>query len=154
MNASFSTRRFVAGLQAGMAGALVMLAWLGLAMIWAGHSVWWFPNLMATTFGGDPALRNGFGKYTAPGFALHLLLYSLFGGAFGWLVPSRMGGTRILLLAVIAALGFYFAMYDFVWPRVNPLVPLYSPDRPVIVGHVFFAFFLARVSRYAPGTIR
>jgi len=141
--------RTAAGLQTGMAGALVMLLWLTVAMAWSQHSVWWFPNLMATTFWGDPALQNGFDRYSAAGLALHLLQYSALGVLFAWLVPSRTSYTRLLLFGVILSLAYYYFMYGYVWRHWDPLIPLYSADRPVLVAHVFFGMMLGRLPHYA-----
>jgi hypothetical protein len=153
MHERFSTDRFLAGLQTGMAGALVMLAWLALAMLWSRHSIWWFPNLMATTFGGDPALQMNFGKYTAAGLALHLIQYSVLGAVFALIAPLRGAPlhpsyTRLALLGLLLSLAFYYLMYDFVWKYWNPLIPLYIPDRAIVVAHVFFGMMLGRLPLY------
>ncbi len=148
MNPRGTSPRVLAGLQTGMAGALMMLAWLGVVTLWSRHSVWWFPNLMATTFGGDPALQNHFDRYSPAGLALHLLQFSLLGALFARAVPERTGYTRLLLAGVVLAVAYYYLMYGFVWKHLNPLIPLYSPDRQILVGHIFFGFMLARLPRY------
>ena len=140
--------RLLAGLQAGMAGALLMLGWLLIVTVWSMHSVWWFPNLMATTFGGDPALKTGFGKYSLAGLALHLVQYSALGAVFAALISPRLAYTRLLLLGILVSIGFYYLMFGFVWKHVNPLIPLYSPDRQIIIAHVFYGLMLARVRHY------
>ncbi len=148
MNERWATSRLSAGLQTGMAGALVMLGWLALTSLWSRHSIWWFANLMATTFGGDAALRADFGKYTAAGIALHLVQFCALGAVFAAVVPERTTYTRLLLYGLITSMAFYYLMYGVVWKHLNPLVPLYSPDRPILVGHIFFGFMLARLGRY------
>jgi hypothetical protein len=148
MNERHSTARLLPGLQAGMAGALVMLAWLALAMLWSKHSIWWFPNLMATTFGGEAALRLGFGKYTAAGLALHLIQFSFLGAIFALVMPAQMRRGRAVLIGVIVGVAWFYLMYGLVWKHLNPIIPLYSPDRQILVGHVFFGMMLGRVSRY------
>lgn len=153
MNERFSTFRFLAGLQTGMAGALTMLAWLALAMLWSRHSIWWFPNLMATTFGGDPALKMSFGKYSAAGLALHLVLYSALGGLFALVVPlhaahGHISYGRLALIGLVVSMAFYYLMYDFVWKYWNPLIPLYIPDRAIVVGHIFYGMMLGRLPHY------
>lgn len=145
--------RFVAGLQAGMAGALVMLAWLAITMLWYRNSIWWFPNLMATTFGGDPALHPGFGKYSPAGIALHLVQFSVLGGLFAITVPQSFPYLRLLLLGVLAGLGYYFVMYDFAWKHLNSLIPLYAVDRPTLVGHLLYGLMLARAPRYLKASV-
>ena len=153
MNRGFSDSRVAVGLQAGMAGGLVMLAWLGLATLWSKHSVWWFPNLMATTFGGDAALQSKFGRYSFAGLALHLLQYSLLGAIFARIAPERASYPRLLLLGLLLSLAYYFLMYDLLWKHINPLVPLYSPDRQILIGHIFYGFMLARLRNYAIASV-
>lgn len=145
----WASERVSAGLQTGMAGALVILAWLALAMVWAQHSIWWFPNLMGTTFGGDSALRAGFGRYSLAGIALHLIQYSALGVVFAYLVPARPRFGALLLSGILLSLAYYFVMYGWVWKHINPLIPLYSPDRQVLIAHIFYGMMLARFPRYA-----
>src|SRR5579875_1071912 len=97
MNPYGSTSRALAGLQTGMFGALILLGWMALATLWSRHSVWWYPNLMATTFGGDPALRIGFGRYSLAGLALHLVQYAGLGVIYAAVVPRHTAYTRLLL---------------------------------------------------------
>lgn len=125
-----------------------MLVWLCLAMSLARRSVWWFPNLMATSFWGDPALTNSFGKYSAAGLALHLLQYSALGVVFAWIAPARATYTRLLLFGVVLSLAYYYFMYGYVWKRWDPLIPLYIADRAILVAHVFFGMVLATLPRY------
>jgi hypothetical protein len=80
--------------------------------------------------------------------ALHLVQFSALGAAFAAIVPERLPYTRMVLLGLIASVAFYYLMYGLVWKHLNPLVPLYSPDRPILVGHIFFGFMLARLARY------
>ena len=152
MNRGFSTSRLAAGLQTGMAGGLLMLAWLALATFWSKHSIWWFPNLMATTFGGDSALQGKFGKYSPAGLALHLLQYSLLGALFARITPERASYLRLLLTGVVFSVAYFLLMYGVVWKQINPLIPLYSPDRQILVAHVFFGFMLARLRNYLPAS--
>jgi hypothetical protein len=68
----------LAGFEAGMAGVLVMLLWLAAASVWYRHTPWSVPNIMASNFYGDDAIRPGFGWSSLSGIALYLILYSLF----------------------------------------------------------------------------
>ena len=153
MNLRFMPFRAAAGLQAGMAGGLVMLGWLSLTTLWSRNSIWWFPNLMATTFGGDPALQPSFGKYSLSGLALHFIQYSLLGVVYAKLVPERAPYTRLLSTGLIIAVAYYYLMYGFVWKHLNPLVPLYSPDRQILAGHLFYGFMLTRIRNYRSASV-
>src|ERR1700719_3042137 len=70
----------LAGLQAGMLGALWMLAWLGVGAAWQNRGFWNSENLFATAFYGSDAVRSNFGLRTVTGLALFLLLSSLLAG--------------------------------------------------------------------------
>lgn len=149
MNTRYGKARFVAGLQAGMAGALVLLGWMALSMVWARHSPWWFPNLMATPMGGEAALRNSFGRFTSAGIASVLLQYSLLGGLLAWLIPESTLGTRLVLFGIMTGLGFYYLMFFGIWRHYEPLMALYSPDRQLVVGHILYGLMLGRLGRYS-----
>src|SRR5689334_21823616 len=81
---------FLAGLQAGMMAALLMLGWLGVSAVWQQHTFWSAANQMATVLHGGAAIVSGFGPYTASGLALYLVVYSLIGAVFALLVPHRL----------------------------------------------------------------
>src|SRR3954465_12760694 len=88
----------LAGLQAGVAGALVMLLWLALASVWYRRSLWHIPNLLATPFHGEAALRHRFSFSTVSGIALHVLIYGALGAAFALAVQDRWSPARKVLL--------------------------------------------------------
>ena len=134
----------LAGLEAGMLAGLVMLAWLAAASAFQHRSVWAVPNLLATTFYGESALRQSFGAKTLAGLALHLFVYSLLGAAFGIVVQHRGTRLRLTLLGILSALAWHYFSFGFFWKTVNPLVMLYSPDRPMLVGHLLYGGLLGR----------
>jgi hypothetical protein len=138
----------LAGLQSGMFGALMMLGWLALASVYYRRSLWTIPNLLASTFHGEAALRPDFAQTTFSGIALHLLIYATLGALFGILVRDRTTRLRSALLGVIWAMGWYYLSFGALWKSVNPLVPLYVPDRPMLVGHLIYGGLLGRVPLY------
>lgn len=79
----------LAGLQAGMLGALCMLAWLGIDSSWGRRGFWKDENLFATFFYGDDAIRASFGIRTMPGLALYLIVYSALGCIFALALRNR-----------------------------------------------------------------
>jgi hypothetical protein len=141
----------LAGLQSGMLGALTMLGWLAAASVYYRRSLWTVPNLLASTFHGEAALRSDFTRTTFSGIALHLMIYATLGAVFGLLVGHRTTRLRIALLGVIYAMGWYYLSFGALWKSVNPLVPLYVPDRPMIVGHLIYGGLLGRVPVYLRG---
>jgi hypothetical protein len=138
----------LAGLQSGTYAALVMLAWLAAASIYYRRTVWAIPNLFATTFHGASALRRDFGSTTVSGLALHLLIYALLGALFGLLVQDRATRLRTTLLGMIWGVLWYYAWFNVLWTAINPLIPLYVPDRPMLVGHLIYGGLLGRTPAY------
>jgi hypothetical protein len=141
---------FLAGLQAGMLAVLWMLAWMGLTAVWQRRSFWTSENLLATTFYGGAAVRDGFTASTASGLALYLLVYSTLGGLFAAGIGLRPAPARLLLASIAAALGWYYLSFHYVWRAVSPLVPLLHAVRPNLVGHIIYGALVARFPKYLP----
>jgi hypothetical protein len=144
----------LAGLQAGMLGALGMLAWLGIVSLWDRRGFWHDENLFATFFYGDDAVRAGFGVKTLPGLALYLIVYSALGFIFALAVRNHFTPRRLLLAAVIFALGWFYLSFHLLWKSAMPLVYLLYADRPMIVGHLIYGACLARFPGYLQGKKR
>jgi hypothetical protein len=140
----------LAGLQAGMLGALWMLAWLGIDSLWDRRGFWSNENLFATFFYGDDAVRAGFGVKTLPGLALYLIVYSALGFIFASAVRNRFRPLRTLLAALIFSLGWFYLSFHVLWKSAMPLVYLLYADRPMIVGHLIYGACLARFPGYLP----
>jgi hypothetical protein len=138
----------LAGLQSGMFGALATLVWLGLASMYYRRSFWAVPNLLASTVHGESALRWGFAMTTFTGMAMFLVIYSVLGAIFGLLLQDRTTRTRTALIGMIFALGWYYLSFGPVWKAVNPLVPLYVQDRPMLAGHLIYGSLLGRMPLY------
>lgn len=144
----------LAGLQAGMLGGFGLLAWLGIVSLWDRRSFWHDENLFATFFYGDDAVRAGFGIKTLPGLALYLLIYSALGFIFALAARNHFPPRRLLLAALIFALGWFYLSFHLLWKSAMPLVYLLYADRPMIVGHLIYGACLARFPGYLPGKKR
>jgi hypothetical protein len=140
----------LAGLQAGMLGALFMLAWLGIDSSWGRRGFWNDENLFSSFFFGDDAIRSGFGVKTLPGLALFLIVYSALGCIFALALRNRFRPLRRLLAALIFALGWFYLSFHVLWKSAMPLVYLLYADRPMIIGHLIYGACLARFARYLP----
>ena len=138
----------LAGLQSGMFGALATLGWLGLTSMYYRRSFWAVPNLLASTMHGESALRWGFAASTFTGVSIFLVIYSVLGAIFGLVLQDRTTRARTALIGMIFALGWYYLSFGPVWKAVNPLVPLYVQDRPMIAGHLIYGGLLGRVPLY------
>ena len=147
-NPGLGLRHALAGLQAGVLGALVIFACLMVGSLWNGRSIWVVPNLFATTFFGSHVYRNQLLRTSWTGLALIVALYGGLGTLWGCIWRDRR--TRWLgLYGAVAGLCVYFLFYDFVWRHVNPLVTLYAPDRQLQLGHLLLGLALARSPLYA-----
>jgi hypothetical protein len=134
----------LAGIQAGVIGALILLGYVALDSAWHRRSVWTVPNLLASTFYGESAYRPGLGARTSAGVALLLVLYGVLGAVFGLVVRDQDSRLRVMLLGLIYGTGWFFLSFDVLWKYVNPLVNIYSPDRAMLVGHLLYGGTLGR----------
>jgi hypothetical protein len=141
-------RHALAGLQAGILGALIMLACLMAGSVLDRRSVWVVPNLFASTFFGGDAYLDRYLHTTWSGLALFMSIYGALGTVWGcvWRDDSR---SWLTFYGGVFGLAVYFVFFDFVWKRVNPLMTLYAPDRQLELGHIIWGMILARSPRYA-----
>ena len=142
---------FLAGLQAGMAGALWMLAWLGLASAWERRGFWASENLMAGIFHPNRDIAVDFGWSSISGLAVYLLLYSLLGACFA--MPAARAGmkrTRVTLLALGFAVAWYYFAFHLLWRTVSPPIAFLQPERPTVVGHLIYGLLLGRFFAHLP----
>jgi hypothetical protein len=128
----------LAGIQAGIVGALILLGYLALDSKWHRRSIWTVPNLLASTFYGESAYGPDFGGRTTAGLALLLVIYGVLGAVFGLVVRDQGSRARVVLLGLIYATAWFFLSFDVLWKHVNPLVHIYSPDRAMLIGHLLY----------------
>jgi hypothetical protein len=141
---------FLAGLEAGMLGAVGMLAWLGISAEWHNRSFWTAENLMATAFWGPAAVRSGFGFPSVSGLALYLVVYSLLGALLALVLRDRVRPVRTLLVALVFALAWYYLSFRVIYVRALPLVALLHVERQTVLGHLIYGTFLGRYPAYLP----
>jgi hypothetical protein len=147
-NEKFPLRHALAGLQAGVLGALVLFACVMIGSLWDDRSIWVVPNLFATTFFGGNAYRNQLLRTSWTGIALIIAMYGALGVLWGCIWRDR----RIPWLGfygAVTGLCIYFLFFDSLWRHVNPLITLYAPDRQLQLGHVLWGIVLARSPLYS-----
>lgn len=127
-----------------------MLAWLGIAATAVNHGFWSFENLFASAFRRHTAMAHGFEFATLSGAALWLLLYSGLGAAFAALVRDRLQPVRSGLFAILFSLAWFYLSFHWLWRHAMPLLYLFYPERPVLMGHVLYGICLARQRTYLP----
>jgi hypothetical protein len=140
----------LAGLQAGMVGALWMLAWLGVSAEWQNQGFWNSENLFATAFYGSDAVRSNFGTKTIPGLALYLLIYCLLGGVFALIFRSRARSGRLIAIGILFALGWFYLSFHLIWKSELPLLYLLYSDRPMVLGHLIYGICIGRFQAHYP----
>jgi hypothetical protein len=143
-----SPRHALAGLEAGVLGTILMLACLMAGSILNGRSVWVAPNLFATAFRGSAVYRNEFLNTSWAGVALLVAIYGGLGLIWGmvWRDSRR---PSLALLGGVVGLVLYFLFFHLIWNRVDPLIPLYAPDRQLELGHILWGMALAKSPGFA-----
>jgi hypothetical protein len=145
-------RAFLAGLEAGMLGAICLLAWLGASAVWKGRGFWTAANLMASVFYGAGAIRAGFSGSTLSGVALYLLLYSLLGALFAMAFQTRMPRLRLTLVSILFAIFWYYLSFRVLWRAAAPLLARLHYAQATVWGHVIYGAMLSRYPVYLAGT--
>jgi hypothetical protein len=141
---------FLAGLQAGMLGALVYLSWMGVTAVWRRLSFWTAPNLMASVFYGGDAIHRGFAFVTVAGIAFCLVLYSFLGASFAVITDGRLPRLRLTLVSVVVALAWYYLAFRLLSKSAAPLVALLHVETTTIIGHAIFGAVLGRYPAHMP----
>ncbi len=138
----------LAGLQAGMVGVLIMLAWLGVSAAWQQRSFWTAENLMASVFYGPQSIHSGFAGRTLPGLALYVALYSTLAAVIALLLRDRLTQLRTALVCIVLAMIWYYVSFRWMWRHVMPLVALLHAERPTAIGHLIYGLWMGRFPAY------
>jgi hypothetical protein len=138
----------LAGLQAGLIGTLAMLAWLAVSGAWYGRSMWATANLMASTFYGESALHQSFSSTTFSGLALYIVIYGLAAALFGLIADGWGRRFPPVPLGMAFALVWYYLWFGLLWGRINPYLPLYTLEGPMMAGHLIYGALLGRFPVY------
>lgn len=137
------TCRLLAGIDTGLAGAIVVVGWF-MFHSWLTGEFWWAKlNVAGAIFYGSPVYTMGFGRASLAGAALLLVIYSLLGGLFGLL--ARPGGfTRNLLLGMLVAMTWHAFSQRYFWRRLDSFGPAYYPVLSTLPAHLIFGLSLSR----------
>jgi len=110
-----------AGVAAGLIGAFLMAAWSMSYAAAQGLGFWAPMKLVAGTWFGIETLIGGGGVILA-GIATHLVMASVYGGIFGFLLPDRARlGTSVIAGLVYA--GLVLSLMTFaVLPWLDPVM--------------------------------
>lgn len=130
--------RLMSGIEAGVIGGLAMLGMMVSGSLLRGHVWWEVPNLLGSTFYGSRAFRSGASLPTLSGTALHFVITGTIGGIFGLACGGIRERRRLLLLGMLAGVVWFYLADAVFWRRVNPMVPLYSPQPVTLISHALF----------------
>jgi hypothetical protein len=145
--------RLASGIEAGVVGGAAMLGMLVSESLWSGHVWWEVPNLLGSTFYGTRVLRSGAGLSILAGIALHFVITGTLGGLFGLACGGIHQRGRLVLLGVLAGVGWYNIANATFWPRVNPWVPFASPRPATIFSHVLLGACLGYMGQRQKASI-
>jgi hypothetical protein len=130
------------GIETGILGGLVMLAWFTMLSLLMGRPWWFVLNLFATEAYGRDALRLGPGWATVAGAAVHLSIAGLVGAVAGLFSP----GGRLYGLGI--AIIWYILSTVWVWKRIAPLVPVYVPYAVLMSAYFLYGSALGLHSHF------
>jgi hypothetical protein len=139
--------RALAGLESGMVGGAGMLisfatdAWLHREYIWK------VPHVFASAFYGDRIFRASFGFVTIAGVALLLALAGTVGILFGCLVRRPLPPLRLITMALLTSMLWYWVSQSIAWRAWIPLAQSYLAPSTMLAAHVVYGLCLARYSQ-------
>lgn len=147
-------RRMAAGLEISVLGSLLSVVLLLLLAKMSGMPWHSYGNLFATGLYPDTVLDELAGYWTATGFALVFLYFTLAGILFALLFWARRTGIGPHLVGVTYALALFLLGDRYWWQLVSPYIIIYGVQAHLMWTHVLFGVVLGllprRLSRYNP----
>jgi hypothetical protein len=143
------TALVMAGLESGVMGAVVMMAWF-LLDAWLERQYWWaMLNLWGAGVYQSRVLSMGLGVATLAGGATHIFLHGLAGVVWS-LAGARIGNYWLQVVGAFVAAGVVYVvlMYGF-WPVVAPVVERLSPRPATPLAYILFGAALSRSAHRA-----
>jgi hypothetical protein len=132
-----------AGLECGVAGGALALAWYALHSV-AHAEFWWTKfNIAAVPLYGEAVYRLGVSAATLAGAALLLLIYSLSGALFG-VVAGLLPRVPALAAALLCTALLHAVFAASLRPLFGPWAPTWFPTSATLPAHLLLAALLAR----------
>lgn len=141
-------RHVLAGIGAGVAGAIFVIAFLMLDCLWYHRSAWLTTNLFSTALFGPDAYVDGFVSTSLAGIAIILVMYGMAGAIWGVIWRDRSPRFVLVSGAICGAIT-YFVLFDLLWKRLAPYFWLYAPERELEFANVIWGMIMARSPRFA-----
>lgn len=147
---------YVAGVVAGLVGALEILGVMGVTYRRQRGDALTFPRQLSSLVLGEDAARrrNGVGP-AAVGVGLHVPSQALAGALFA-LLASRVVVLNRALMGLAYGLGLWWLVWGVVFPRLRPGVAPTGADLWILgAAHAVFGFILGSVPmRWTAGGVR
>lgn len=139
--------RLLAGLQIGMLGGLLILAWfVAISGIYFG-SPWALINLFAM-LAGQGQWTVSLSLSTGIGAAIHLLSCSFLGILIAWVLPRPDPGDRTSIAGMAFGVIVSLLVYEFLWRRMLPALAGTIAPLPIFIAHGLFGASLAQFPRF------
>ena len=141
--------RLLAGLESGVLGAAVMMAWFALDSVLERQYWWAMLNLWGAGVYHNRVFSMGLGIATIAGASMHFFLHGV-GGVLWAVAGARMSNYWLHLAgSFVAAAVWYSVLMHAFWPAVAPVVSRISPRFPTLLAYFLFGAALSRNARRA-----
>lgn len=141
--------RLLAGLESGILGAAVMIAWFAMDSLLENQYWWAMLNLWGAGVYHNRVFSMGFGAATLAGASTHFFLHGL-GGALWSLLAARISNYWLhLFFSFAAAAAWYWLLMHTFWPAVAPVVSRITPLPATILAYFLFGAALSRSAQRA-----
>jgi hypothetical protein len=141
--------RLLAGLESGILGAAVMIAWFALDSLLERQYWWAMLNLWGAGVYHNRVFSMGFGVATLAGASTHFFLHGL-GGAVWSLIAGKISNYWLhLFCSFAAAAAWYLLLMHAFWPAVAPIVSRITPLPATLLAYFLFGAALSRNARRA-----
>jgi hypothetical protein len=143
----------VAGMGAGVAGAIFVALFLMLGSLWHHHSIWVPANLFSTAFYGPDAYLNGFAHTTWAGLAVIVVMYGVIGAVWG-LIWRDFRPRHPLVYGALCGAITYFLLFGIFWKWVDPLIALYGSRGQLEFANIVWGMIVIGSAGFSAGAAR
>lgn len=138
-------RRALAGLDTGVYGSLIVIAWY-VFHSWARGELWYTKlNVAAGVLFGNRVFYTGVSSATVVGFALLVVVYSLGAVPAAWVLPTRSALLVRMAAALLYSALFHTVLDRLALPNVLTYAPVFFPRTATVPAHFFYALSLLRL---------
>jgi hypothetical protein len=134
----------LAGLETGIVGGVCVILYHLVGALASGEGAWSAPARIGAAAFGRRLFFEGAGTATLAGLSLIFTTAGLLGMAFGILVRRQWASRRVVLLGPLAALGWYYLLFEIVLRGPGAS----GTRRSLIMAHLLFGLVLAAYPKF------